>query len=213
MRRLLLAGLLLAPLRAYAEPDDEPAAAEEEEEGGHTLELGLKGSRGREANTNDFDWGPTVSYAWLTSASWKDDRLRYELEATYNDAMTDFQTRTSSQANRVRALEFRYAKLHLLKFRGFDLRKRLGFTPFVTGGIQYVDSRQDSREYDEDLGEYVSSSIRERFWTPTFGFGAEVPLNKRMVLSLDYGQNCEAGDRKVARASLELKVAVLGDLE
>ncbi|UPT72769.1 MAG: hypothetical protein M0D55_12625 [Elusimicrobiota bacterium] len=57
---------------------------------------------------------------------------------------------------------------------------------------------------------YVSTSTRQRYWSPTFGFGAEVPLNKRVALALDYGQNSEAGDRKVARLSLELKVAVLG---
>jgi opacity protein-like surface antigen len=178
-------------------------------EGGHELEVGLRGSRGREASTSDFDWGPTVSYALVTSRSWKRNRFRYELEATYNDAMTDFQTRTSSLATRVRAAEFRYAKVHLLKLLGFDLRRRLGFVPYASGGIQYVDQRQDSRDFDEDSLAYFSTSTRQRYWSPTFGFGAEVPLNKRVTLALDYGQNSEEGDRKVARLSLELKVAVL----
>ncbi|MDD5302113.1 MAG: outer membrane beta-barrel protein [Elusimicrobia bacterium] len=212
LRPVVLACALALPA-ARAAAQAKPAAAEEEEdeEGGQTLEIGLRGSKGREANTKDFDWGPTVSYGILTSPEKRLNRFKYELELSYNDAMTDFQSALSSQATRVRTAEFRYAKLHLLKLLGFDFKKRISIVPYVAGGIQYADSRQDSRAFDEATGEFVSEGQRDRYWSPTVGAGAEVALNKKMTLALDYDQNTEGGDRRVTRLTLELKVAVFGE--
>lgn len=218
-RRLLLACVLIPPLRAAAQTapkapasQEAEAAADDEadEEEGQTLEIGLRGSKGREANTSDFDWGPTVSYGIMTTREGRRSRFKYELELSYNDAMTDFQSALSSQATRVRTAEFRYVKLHLLKLLGFDFKKRISIVPYVAGGIQYADSRQDSRAFDEGTGEFVSESQRERYWSPTIGAGAEIALNKRMTLALDYDQNTEGGDRRVTRLTLELKLAVFG---
>jgi opacity protein-like surface antigen len=220
-RHLLLACALIAPLRAAAQTAPKPLSTKmnaadveteeaDEEEGGQTLEIGLRGSKGREANTRDFDWGPTVSYGILTSPEKRRSRIKYELEISYNDAMTDFQSPLSSQATRVRTAEFRYAKLHLLRLLGFDFKKRIAIVPYVAGGIQYADSRQDSRTFDEDTGAHVSESVRSRYWSPTIGAGAEIALNKKMSLALDYDQNTEGGDRRVTRLTLELKYAVFG---
>ena len=81
----------------------------------------------------------------------------------------------------------------------------------LQGGVQHVDSRQDSRNFDEDAGAFASESLRQRYWSPTFGFGAEIALNKKVSLALDYDQNSESGDRKVTRLSFELKYAVFGE--
>lgn len=209
---LLLAALSALPARAAVPAPAQEAQAEsaEDEEPPRTLELGLKGSRGREANTSDFDWGPTVSLGVLTSPENHRTRVNYELELNYNDAMTDFQSTLSSQSTRVRSLEFRYAKVHLLELFGFDFKKRVLIVPYASGGVQYVNSRQDSRTFDSDAGVYTSESVRDRYWSPTFGFGAEIALNKKVSLALDYDQNAESGNRKVARLSFELKYAVWG---
>lgn len=216
-RRLLLACALIIPLRAAAQatpkaPKAQTAEASEadEEEAGQTLEIGLRGSKGREANTSDFDWGPTLSYGILTSPEKHRNRFKYELEISYNDAMTDYQSALASEATRVRTAEFRYAKIHLLQLFGFDFKKKISIVPYVAGGVQYANSRQDTRTFDEGTGEFVSESVRSRFWSPTFGAGAEIALNKRMSLALDYDQNTEGGDRRVTRLTLELKVAVFG---
>jgi opacity protein-like surface antigen len=189
---------------------DVESETDDEEEGGQTLEIGLRGSKGREANTSDFDWGPTVSYGIMTSREGRRSRFKYELELSYNDAMTDFQSALSSQATRVRTAEFRYAKIHLLKLLGFDFKKRISIVPYVAGGIQYADTRQDSRTFDEDTEEFVSESARSRYWSPTIGAGAEIALNKKISLALDYDQNTEGGDRRVTRLTLELKFALFG---
>ena len=207
---LLACALPLLPARASAQEDKAAAVEETEEDGWQTLEIGLRGSKGREANTSDFDWGPTISYGILTSPEKRRTRVKYELELSYNDAMTDYQSALASQATRVRTAEFRYAKLHILKLLGFDFKKRISIVPYVTGGIQYADSRQDSRTFDEGTGEFVSESQRERYWSPTIGAGAEIALNKRISLALDYDQNTEGGDRRVTRLTLELKLAVFG---
>ena len=207
---LLACALPLSPARASAQEDKAAAEEEAEEEGGQTLEIGLRGSKGREANTSDFDWGPTISYEILTSPEKHLNRVKYDLEISYNDAMTDFQSALASEATRVRTAEFRYAKLHLLKLLGFDFKKRISIVPYVAGGIQYANSRQDTRTFDEGTGEFVSERQRERYWSPTLGAGAEIALNKRMALALDYDQNTEGGDRRVTRLTLELKLAVFG---
>ena len=213
---LLACALALPAVRARAQVKPTPEAPEaeaetEEDVPGHKLQFGFRGSKGREASTSDFDWGPTVSYGLLTSPEHHTSRVKYELELNYNDAMTDFQSTLSSQATRVRSFEFRYAKIHLLELFGFDFKKRMLIVPYASGGVQHVDSRQDSRNFDEDTGKYFSESKRERYWSPTFGFGAEIALNKKVSLALDYDQNAESGDRRVTRLTFELKVAVLGE--
>jgi opacity protein-like surface antigen len=206
---LLACAWALAPARAAAA--DKPAAAEESDgEGGHTLEIGLRGSKGREANVHDFDWGPTVSYELMTSHKEHSSRFKYNLELSYNDASTRFSGGGSNQDTRVRAAEFRYAKISLLELLGFDLKKKIGIVPYVAGGIQRVDSREDTSTYDPATGEFVAETIRDQYWSPTFGIGAEVALNRRLTLALDYDQNVEGGSRKVSRLNLELKFSVFG---
>lgn len=207
--------LLLAAPAVRADDEDEALepetpVVEEEEEEPRTLEVGFRGSKGREASTSDFDWGPTVSLGILTSPENHTTRVKYELELSYNDAMTDYQSTLASQATRVRQLEFRYAKVHLLELFGFDFKKRVLLVPYVAGGVHHVDTRQDSRNFDEDTGLYFSESVRQRYWSATFGFGAAIELNKRVSLALDYDQNAERGDRRVSRLSFELKYAVWG---
>lgn len=228
LRLLLLSCALALPVRAFArahKPTAAPAIAdadEEEEdqadeaadaddsEGANRLEIGLRGSKGREANTRDFDWGPTLSYELMASRQERSSRFKYEMELSYNDAMTASRSGSASQSTRVRTAEFRYAKISMLELMGFDLRKRIGIVPFVTGGVQHVDSLEDSIAYDEDAGALVSTSARAHYWSPTFGCGAEVALNKKVSLALDYNRNIAAGDRRVERLSLELKFAVFG---
>lgn len=209
---LLLLFVLAAPLARAVErePEVEEGADEKSEEPPRTLEIGFRGSKGREASTSDFDLGPTVSLGLLTSPENHRTRVKYELEISYNDAMTDYQSSLASQATRVRALEFRYAKIHLLELFGFDFKKRILVVPYASGGVQHVDSRQDSRTFDEDAGAFVSESLRQRYWSPTFGFGAEIALNKKVSLALDYDQNAESGDRRVTRLTFELKYAIWG---
>lgn len=202
---ILLCALPLLTSRACAADEEEG-----DEEPPKTLEVGFRGSMGREANTRDFDWGPTLSYAILTSPEHHVTRFKYELEASYNDASTEFKGSDSNESTRVRSAEFRYAKISLLELFNFDLRKRIGIVPYVAGGIQYVNSRQDSTSYDEDVEAIVTTSIRQRYWSATVGIGGEVALNKKVSLAIDYDQNSEGGDRRVSRLSFELKVAVFG---
>ncbi len=211
----LLALLLLAAPAARAQDaqNASEAAAEEEQEPPRTLELGLKGSKGREANTSDFNWGPTASLGILTSPENHLTRVKYEFELNYDDATSDFQSTLASQSTRVRTLEFRYAKVHLLELFGFDFKKRILLVPYVSGGVQHVDSREDTRNFDEETGLFFSESKRQRYWAATFGFGAAISLNKKVSLALDYDQNAERGDRKVTRLSFELKYAVWGDAD
>jgi opacity protein-like surface antigen len=219
-RSLALAcALVLSGFRAVAqaakhpaeEPDEMEAAADEDDaKGEHKLEIGLRGSRGREANTRDYEWGPTLSYEIMASRKEKSSRFKYELEASYNDAASASRSGDTSQSTRVRTAEFRYAKVSMLELAGFDLKKRLGVVPYVAGGVQHVDSREDSTSFDADLGQLASTTSRDRYWSPTFGFGAEVSLNKKVTLALDYNQNVANGDRRVARLSFELKFAVFG---
>lgn len=235
LRLLLLALVLARPLRAAAAPapapapktaeteaaeeeaggdeaDEDAAAGDEEDdgEGARSMQIGVRGSRGREANTRDYDWGPTVSLEIMQSRKEKSNRFKYELEASYNDAATSSRSGDTSQSTRVRTAEFRYAKLSLLELHGYDLRKRLGIVPYVAGGVQHVDSIEDSTSRDEETGEIVSERARARYWSPSFGIGAEVALNKRLKLSFDYDRNVASGDRLVERLTLELKFAVFG---
>jgi opacity protein-like surface antigen len=213
LRPLLLAAALVLPAVRAAAAAAKPAAEEEEEDDGkgeHKLELGLRGSRGREANARDYEWGPTLSYEIMASRKERSSRFKYELEFNYNDAASSSRSGDTSQSTRVRTAEFRYAKVSMLELAGFDLKKKLGVVPFVTGGIQYADSREDSTSPDEGTGGIVSTTARDRFWSPTFGLGAEVSVNKKVTLALDYNQNVANGDRRVSRLSLELKFAVFG---
>jgi opacity protein-like surface antigen len=216
-RRLLLACALALPVRAAAQAAQAAAASDEDEDeeeddgaGARAMSIGLRGSKGREANTRDFDWGPTLSLEIMQSRKERSSRFKYELELSYNDAMTASRSGDTSQSTRVRTAEFRYAKISMLELFGFDLRNRTGIVPYAAGGIQHVDSREDSTAFDEDLGEFASTTSRNRYWSPSFGVGAEVSLNTKVTLALDYNQNIASGDRRVERLSLELKVAVFG---
>jgi opacity protein-like surface antigen len=204
LRALLLLFALALP--ASAQQDE----AEDDSAGEHKLEVGLRGSRGREANTRDYEWGPTLSYEIMASRKEKSSRFKYELEASYNDAASASRSGDTSQSTRVRTAEFRYAKISMLELAGFDLKKRLGVVPYLAGGVQHVDSREVSTSFDEDLGQIVSTTARDRYWSPTFGCGLEVSVNKKVTLSLDYNQNVANGDRRVSRLSFELKFAVFG---
>ena len=222
LRPLLLACALALPAyRAAAQVIPAPAdgdeavekempEVEDDSEGSNKLELGLRGSKGREANARDFDWGPTVTYELMASRKERSSRFKYEMELSYNDAMTAARSGNTSQSTRVRTAEFRYAKISMLELLGFDLRKRVGVVPYLASGVQYVDSREDSTAFDEVTGAVASDSTRARFWSPSFGCGAEVALNKKMTLALDYNRNVANGDRRVKRLTLELKFAVFG---
>jgi opacity protein-like surface antigen len=201
------------PKASAESPDDEDGKEppdEDEAKGEHKLELGLRGSRGREANTRDYEWGPTLSYEIMQSRKEKSSRFKYELEASYNDAASASRSGDTSQSTRVRTAEFRYAKVSMLELAGFDLKKKLGVVPYVAGGVQHVDSREDSSSPDEEAGGLVSTTSRDRYWSPTFGCGVEVSVNKKVTLALDYNQNVANGDRRVSRLSFELKFAVFG---
>lgn len=202
---LALALLCALPVRAQEEEEDDGS------EGSHSLEVGLRGSRGREANTRDFDWGPTLAYEVMESRKERSSRFKYELELSYNDAMSSSRSGDTSQSTRVRTAEFRYGKISLLELGDFDLHKRIGIVPYIAAGIQHVDSIEDSTSLDEDLGRIVSERNRARYWSPSFGIGAEVALNPKLTLALDFNTNVATGDRRVERLSLELKFAVFGD--
>ena len=203
------------PAKAAPKPapvvEEEPAGDEEEEEAGEesSLFLGVSGSLGREANVDDHDWGPTVSLDLVTTDEDSPTRLRYGLEASYNDASTRFRGSEGPQATRVKAFNFRYARVSLLKLAGFDLRERLGLVPFVAGGVQHVNSLyRETVENDDGVRSDVTTT--DNYWSPSWGVGAEIRLNSRLNLILDYSFNGQRYVRRVERLSLEMKVRVFG---
>lgn len=202
---------LLAALLALAVP----AAAEEEEKEKsspiESLAVGLSANLAREANWNSYDWGPTLSLGLLTSREAAPNRLKYELELSYNDGFSRLSGEGYTSETRVRTAEFKYAKLSFLKVAGSDLRERLRLTPYLAGGVQYVDSREETRELDDD-GVYETTDLRrESYWAPTAGAGVEFALTPKTSLALDYDQNFEGGNRRIRRLSLELKVSLFGE--
>lgn len=205
MKTLLPAVLGLAFLAAPAAAEDEGASVLD------SLEVGLRGSVGREANWNDYDWGPTLSLGLVSSRKEAPSRFSYELELSYNDSFSKLSGEAYTSETRVRAAEFKYAKLSFLKLAGLDLRERLRFTPYLSGGVQYVDSREETREPDDE-GVYETTELRRDFyWAPTAGAGIEFALAPRTTLALDYDQNFEGGNRRFRRFSFELKVRLFGE--
>lgn len=211
--------LLLAP-PARANPPS-PAAVvpplaesgpdEQEESGGESsFFLGVTGSQGREANVIDRSWGPTVSLDLVSTDEDLPTRVRYGLEGSYTDSTTRFIGPDGDQHARVRTLDFRYARFALLKLFGFDLENRLGFVPYAAGGVQHVDSTTDQTVEDAATGARANQRIDESFWSPTWGIGAEIKLNPRMNLVLDYNRNTKGGDKATSRFSLEMKIRVFG---
>ena len=165
--------------------------------------VGFKGSTGREAAERSYEWGPTLSAELLASAKDARTRLKYEIELNYDDSFSKLESGGTTQSSRVRTTEFKYGKLSLLQAFGYDLKEKLRFVPYVSGGYQYVDSRTDT---DGELA-------HDFYWAPTYGAGIEFSLTKRTTLALDYDANTLRGDRRIAHLSLELKVAILGDPE
>jgi opacity protein-like surface antigen len=197
MRRVLPAFLLLLslPLRARAAaPKDE----DESEEG--PLTVGFKVDAGREDSARYSELGPTLDLTLTTSRKDAANRFKYELELGYDDYWTKLYGGPEDESSRVRTVELKYAKLSLLQIAGWDFHKNLGLVPFVTGGVQYVDSRADEG----------GTRVNRFYWAPTFGGGFDVALKKKLTLGLEYEQNTEGGARQVTRFSLELKYDVFG---
>jgi opacity protein-like surface antigen len=191
-RLLVLAALLLAPSgRAAAETES------------NSVKLGLKGSSSQETSEHSFEWGPTITAELFSSTKTARSRFKYETEFSYDDALSRISSDGEAQSTRVRASELRFAKVSLLQVSGYDLKERLRLVPYVAGGVQYVDSRSTSG----------SDVTKDNYWAATWGVGVEFSLNKRTTLGLDYDANTLGGDRRISHLSLELKVAVLGDLE
>lgn len=221
----LLLVLLAGPARSAPVPSvmpvERPAAKgtpaadaqeEEEEEGGEesSLYIGVSGSQGREANVVDRTWGPTVTLDLVSTDEDLPTRIRYGLEASYSDSTTRFIGPDGDQHSRVRTLDLRYARFELLKLFGYDFKGRLGFTPFVAGGLQHVDSTTDQTIEDDVTGARRNQRTDESFWSPTWGVGAEIRLNSRLNFVLDYNRNTSGGERATNRFSLELKARVFG---
>ncbi|MBI3550327.1 MAG: hypothetical protein HY078_14905 [Elusimicrobia bacterium] len=166
------------------------------------LSLGLRGSFGREAQQRSVEWGPTLSLEIGSSEATARNRFKYELEYSYNDALTKLVEDEAAQTLRVRTHELRYAKVSLLRVAGFDVGKRFGMVPYLAGGVQYVDSRGD-------LGE--EGRTVDFYWAPTMGAGLEMLISRRTTLALDYEQNFEGERRRISRFSFELKLRVFGE--
>ena len=210
LRWFALAALLGLPLRAvWAGEADEEASEDSSEESSeeapatNALAIGFKGYWDAEANSRSFDWGPTVNLDLFSSPKWAENRFKYGFELSYDDAFYRLASDGSNDQSRVRTYEIKYAKLSLLRALGFDIRTRLGVVPYVTGGIQYVDSREDSG------GERTNRF----FWAPTWGFGFEFDVTKRLTLGFDFNRNTEGGDRRVSRMSIEAKLYVFGEAD
>ena len=200
-----------APAKAAPVVEEPAQDEEEEEEPGEesSLFLGVSGSLGRESNVKDYDWGPTLSLDLVSSDEEASTRLRYGLEASYNDASTRVTGSEGPQATRVKTFNFRYARVSLLELAGFDLQERLGLVPFVAGGVQHVDSRT-TETVENDDGVRSDSTTRDSYWSPSWGVGAEIRLNSRLNMVLDYSFNAQHYVRRVERLSLEMKVRVFG---
>lgn len=194
-----LAVLLLAGA-ASADDDVETSTAPVAFE---SVSVGLKGNSTREANWRGVDWGPVLGASAVASSPDGRRKLRYEMELSYDDDRSKLSSPNSEQATRVRTFELKYAKVSPLKLAGCDLQQRLRFVPYLSAGVQYVDSRADS---DGELS-------TDYYWSPTWGAGIAFTLSKKTVLSLDFEQNTEGGARRISRLYLELKFAVVGDPE
>lgn len=212
---ILLLALPAAALAQDADDDDvavstSAAGADEEEEGcGPTLELGVAGSMGREANVEDHDWGPKVSLDVACTPYHLPFAVGYGLQASYNDAETKLRTAESSSRTRTRFVDLRYAKVSFLKLFGFEIPK-LGFTPYVAAGAQYADQRSEDIQKDPP-GPDELTITRDYYWSTTWGFGAEVPIGTRATLVVDVDQNTRGGLRYNRRLSVELKFRILGE--
>jgi hypothetical protein len=194
---------------------DTPAADQEEEddeEGGEesSLFIGVSGSQGREANVADRSWGPTVTLDLVSTDEDLPTRIRYGLEGSYNDATTRVLGPDADQKTRVRTLDLRYAKFSFLKLFGWDIKEKLGFTPYVAGGIQHVSSTSDQTVEDDATGARVNQRTDQDYWSPSWGVGAEIRLNSRLNFVLDFNRNTESGERASNRFTLELKARVFG---
>ena len=189
--RIVLLALLLLPAAARASSSFDSVA------------VGLKGNSGQYAGEKSFDWGPSFSVGLLTSNKGDRDRFKYEMEYSYDDAYSKLSVAGTDQQSRVRTHELKYAKLSLLGVRGYDLKERLRFVPFVSGGVQYVDSRGDTD----------GERVEDFYWAPTWGVGIDIALSQKTTLGLVYDANTLSGRRRVASFSLELKIAILGDDE
>lgn len=221
MRRALLLILLAAAPAVWAQDDDDVAvssaaaaeaeAEEDEEEFGPTLELGVAGSMGREANVEDHSWGPKLSLDVASTPEELPFVVGYGLEASYNDSETKLRTAENSSLTRTRFVDLRYAKFSVLKLFGFDISGRLGFTPYVATGAQYADQRSEEVVRGEPPDPDEVTVTRDHYWSSTWGFGAEVPIGTRATLVLDVDQNTRGGLRYNRRISVELKFRVLGE--
>jgi opacity protein-like surface antigen len=189
--RLLALGLLLSAGGARASTSFD------------SVSIGLKGNSGQDTGEKSFDWGPALSVAILTSAKGDRERFKYEMEYSYDDAYSKLSAPDAVQQARIRTHELKFAKVSLLGFRGWDLKEKLRFVPFVSGGVQYVDSR----------GNADGQRTEDFYWAPTWGAGVDFTLAKKTTLGLVYDTNTLGGSRRVSSVSFELKIAVLGDDE
>jgi hypothetical protein len=217
---LLLIALGIAPAAWAQDPDDVAVSTsaataveggEEEEEFGPTLELGLAGSMGREANVEDHNWGPKLSLDVAGTPYHFPFAVGYGLEASYNDAETKLRTAENSSRTRTRFVDVRYAKVSFLKLFGLEIPEKLGFTPYVATGAQYADQRSEDIVRGEDGDPDTVTVTRDYYWSTTWGFGAEVPIGTRATLVVDVDQNTRGGLRYNRRISVELKFRVLGE--
>lgn len=194
---MIRAGLVVAALFALA---GRAAAADGED---NKVQIGIKGSDSQDTSERTLDWGPTITGEIYTSTKTARTRFMYEMEFSYDDSLSRLSSDGEKQSSRTHESEFRFGKVSLLQVGGYDLKEHLRFVPYVAGGVQYVDSRSTSG----------SDVTHDAYWAATWGLGVEFALTKRTALALDYDANTLGGDRRVSHLSLELKVAVLGDLD
>ena len=183
-----------------------------------SLTVGLEGSFGREANAKDHNWGPTLSLSLLSKKESAHYGFNYELEGSYNDSYSKLSADDSTQETRLRTSELKYGKLSFLKFAGFDLEDKLRFVPYISGGEQYVNSREETPGNEDDIvneGDPIPAEVtevaRQSYWAPTWGAGLKFSLSKRTTFTLDYEQNMAGNKRKISRLTLGLSVNIFGD--
>jgi len=194
VKRIVLLAVALCVLSGRA------AAADEES---NKIQLGVKWADSQDTSERTFEWGPTITGEIYTSTKTARTRFKYEMEFSYDDSLSRLSSDGEAQSTRVHASELRFGKMSLLQVNGYDLKEHLRLVPYVAGGVQYIDSRSTS-------GSGVDT---DHYWAATWGAGVELSLNKRTTLGVDYDANTLGGDRRIAHFSLELKVAVLGDLD
>jgi len=195
-----------------------------------SLTVGLEGSRSRAVNERDYDWGPTLSLSLLSSGKTARYGFNYELEGSYNESYSKLTGTDNTQETRVRSAELKYCKFSLLRFAGYDFKERLRLVPYISGGVQRVNSREKTKERTEDaldggvdgngdplpeiivIGE-ATEVKRESYWSPTWGAGMKFSLNRRAALTVDYEQNMAGRHRRISRLSLGLSVSIFGDTD